>query len=107
VTLFGAVASSGHGGWEQVTRTIHMAVSRFTNGTPLNFELMAAEVSGGAGLHGRLRTLRSVGQRRPLQPTTLRITHIYRREHGDWKLMHRHGDHPPINQSPPAEASTP
>jgi hypothetical protein len=46
VTLFGAVASSGHGGWEQVTRTIHMAVSRFSNGTLLYFELMAAEVSG-------------------------------------------------------------
>jgi hypothetical protein len=29
-----------------VTRTIHMAVSRFTNGTPLNFQLIAAEVSG-------------------------------------------------------------
>src|SRR5215207_5398532 len=33
----------------------------------------------------------------PLQPNTLRVTHIYRREHGDWKLVHRHGDHPPIN----------
>jgi hypothetical protein len=38
--------ASGQGGWEQVTRTIHMAVFRFFNGTPLNFELMAAEVSG-------------------------------------------------------------
>jgi hypothetical protein len=77
-----------------------MAVSRFTNGTPLNFELIAAEVSGELPY--------TVGYERssvsfnggPLQPNTLRATHIYRREHGDWKLVHRHGDHP--DQSEPA-----
>ena len=36
--------------------------------------------------------------------TTLRLTHIYRRENGEWKIVHRHGDHPPIDQSPAAEA---
>jgi ketosteroid isomerase-like protein len=84
VTLFGAVASSGHGGWEQVTRTIHMAVSRFSYGTLLNFELVVAEVSGELAY--------TVGDERsavsfnggPLQLTTLRVTHIYRRENGDW-----------------------
>jgi hypothetical protein len=79
-----------------------MAVSRFTNGTPLNFELIAAEVSGELPY--------TVGYERssvsfnggPLQPNTLRATHIYRREHGDWKLVHRHGDHPrSIRARPP------
>jgi ketosteroid isomerase-like protein len=45
VTLFGAMAS-GQGGRDQVTRTIRAAASRFTKGTPLNLELVAAEVSG-------------------------------------------------------------
>jgi ketosteroid isomerase-like protein len=105
VTLFGA-ASSGQGGWEQVTRTIHMAVSRFSNGTLLNFELMAAEVSGElAYTVGDERSAVSVNGG-PVKPTTLRVTHIYRRENGDWKLVHHHGD-PPTDHSPPAEASTP
>jgi ketosteroid isomerase-like protein len=34
------------------------------------------------------------------------VTHVYRREDGEWKIVHRHGDHLPVDQSPPAEAST-
>jgi hypothetical protein len=95
-------------GWtsDQVTRTIRSVTSRFSNGTPFNFELVAA------GLSGKLAY--TVGYERsavsfnggPVEPNTLRVTHIYRRENGDWKLVHRHGDHPPIDQNPPAEAAT-
>jgi ketosteroid isomerase-like protein len=42
----------------------------------------------------------------PLEPYTLRVTHVYRRENGEWKIVHRHGDRVSIDQSPPAEAST-
>jgi len=34
------------------------------------------------------------------QPVKLRVTLIYRREDGDWKLVHRHGDFAPVDQSP-------
>jgi len=30
----------------------------------------------------------------PIQPITLRVTHLYRREHGEWKIVHRHADVP-------------
>ncbi len=33
----------------------------------------------------------------PVQPNTLRVTHVYRRENGDWKIVHRHGDSMPTN----------
>jgi ketosteroid isomerase-like protein len=38
----------------------------------------------------------------PVQPYTLRTTHVYRREEGDWRIVHRHGDFPPTDESPPA-----
>ena len=41
----------------------------------------------------------------PVEPYTLRVTHIYRREDGEWKIVHRHGDAPPVDQSLPGEAS--
>ena len=31
---------------------------------------------------------------------TVRVTHIYRREDGEWKIVHRHGDSAPADDSP-------
>jgi ketosteroid isomerase-like protein len=42
----------------------------------------------------------------PVEPWTLRVTHVYRREDGEWKIVHRHADHVPADQTAPAEAST-
>jgi ketosteroid isomerase-like protein len=28
-------------------------------------------------------------------PMTLRVTHVLRRVGGEWRLVHRHADHPP------------
>jgi ketosteroid isomerase-like protein len=33
-------------------------------------------------------------------PMTIRVTHIYRRLHGEWRLIHRHADFPPKDQRP-------
>jgi len=32
-----------------------------------------------------------------LVTTELRVTQIYRREGGMWKIVYRHGDHPPVD----------
>jgi hypothetical protein len=37
---------------------------------------------------------------------TLRVTHVYRREDGEWKIVHRHADVPPTGQPLRADAST-
>ncbi|MEU0793082.1 nuclear transport factor 2 family protein [Amycolatopsis sp. NPDC005961] len=31
---------------------------------------------------------------------TLRVTHVYRREDGEWRIVHRHGDRPPDEPAP-------
>jgi hypothetical protein len=44
----------------------------------------------------------------PLEPYTLRVTHAYRREDGEWKIVHRHADSVPATQgSPPASTVPP
>ncbi len=37
---------------------------------------------------------------RKAAPSTIRITHVYRRERGRWMLVHRHGDFAPLDDSP-------
>jgi ketosteroid isomerase-like protein len=34
---------------------------------------------------------------------TLRVTHIYRRENGQWRIVHRHGDLPPAQEQSPEQ----
>ncbi|HEX9068871.1 MAG TPA: DUF4440 domain-containing protein, partial [Ktedonobacterales bacterium] len=33
------------------------------------------------------------------QPMTVRVTHILKREDGAWRLVHRHADFAPVDQS--------
>lgn len=37
------------------------------------------------------------------KPWTVRVTHVYRREEGEWKIIHRHGDLAPVDESPPTD----
>ena len=105
VTLFGAGVPLKRGS-DEVTRTSRWVASRFSNCTAYRFELIAAGLSGDlAYTVGFEHSTRSMDGG-PAESVTVRVTHIYRRENGEWKIVHRHGDIPPIDQSPPAEAST-
>jgi ketosteroid isomerase-like protein len=42
----------------------------------------------------------------PARPMTIRVTHIYRRVDGAWRLVHRHADFPPADQRPGAPEHT-
>lgn len=78
--MFGPLASAT-GGWDEVRRTLRALVSRFSRGTPLDFQLVAAEVGGElAYTVGYERSALSFDGG-PVKPTALRVTHIYRREH--------------------------
>ena len=105
VTLFGAWGPCKSGS-QEVTQISRWAASRFSNCTAYRFELVAADVSGDlAYTVGYEHSTRSVDGS-PAEPSTLRVTHIYRREDGVWKIVHRHGDFMPMDQSPPAQVST-
>jgi ketosteroid isomerase-like protein len=105
VTLFGAAVPL-KSGWDQVSQTFRWIASRWSDCTDQRVDIVAAGVSGDlAYTVGFEHTAVSVDGV-PVKPYTLRVTHIYRREHGEWKIVHRHGDAPPIDQSLPGEAST-
>ncbi len=104
VTVFGAIKSGS--GWDEVSRLFRWIGSRFSNCTAYRFELVAAGVSSDlaytVGFEHSSVSMDGV----PVEPYTLCVTHVYRRENGEWKIVHRHADHVPSEQSPPAEAST-
>ncbi len=100
VTLFGAYGPCKRGA-DEVRRISRWVASRFSNCTAYDFELVAAGVSGDlAYTVGYERCSRSLDGG-PVEPSVLRVTHVYRREGGEWKIVHRHGDVMPVDQSPP------
>jgi len=102
LTLFGAWGPC-KSGTEEVTRISRWVASRFSDCSEFNFEVVAAGVSGDlAYTVGYEHSIRSLDGR-PAESATLRVTHIYRRENGEWKIVHRHGDTLPFDQSPPVK----
>ena len=85
--------------WDEVSGTLCWLASRWSKGTHYRFELVAAGVSEDlayvVGFEHITNSVNSV----PVEPYTLRVTHIYRRENDDWKIAHRHADYVPIDQT--------
>jgi ketosteroid isomerase-like protein len=103
VTLFGAMTTKS--GPDELTPFFHWLASRFSDCTSYRFELLAAGASGDLAYTVGLEHTAASWEGSPMEPYTLRVTHVYRRENGEWRIVHRHGDRPPVDQSPPAEAS--
>jgi SnoaL-like domain len=73
--------------------------SRFSNCESFTYEVIAAGASGDLGyLVGIEHTTASVAGAAP-QAYELRVTTIFRRENGEWKAVHRHGDPMPDSTS--------
>jgi ketosteroid isomerase-like protein len=97
VTVFGAKRSAT--GWAELDPMFHTVASWFSDSTEYDFEVVAAGASGDMAYtvgyeHNRVKV--------DGQPTTytLRATHVYRREHGQWRIVHRHADFPPATDQP-------
>jgi ketosteroid isomerase-like protein len=97
VSLFGAWGPCKQG-WDQVSQTFRWVATRFTGGE-LRCEDLIVNVSGDlAYTVGYERGAMAVDGEKP-KPMSIRVTQIYRREDGEWRLVHRHGDFAPIDQS--------
>ena len=97
VTLFGAAVTKN--GWAEIGPTFEWLASNFSNCESFEYEVVAAGVSGDlAYIVGIEHTTASVGGA-PSVPYSLRVTTILRREDGEWKVVHRHGDPVPDSDS--------
>jgi ketosteroid isomerase-like protein len=92
VTVFGARKSAFS--WSEVEAMFHEVASWFSDSVDYEFEVIAAGASGDlAYTVGYERNQVKVdGEPRTY---TLRVTHVYRREDGQWRIVHRHADVPP------------
>jgi ketosteroid isomerase-like protein len=87
-------------GWEQVSKTLDYASSRFSDGAFIGTERIAEYATADLVCvldleHWEAR----VGERQGVEPFDLRVTTTLRREGDDWKIVHRHAD--PITSSDP------
>jgi len=103
VTVLGAIKDVI--GAEAARQAFGWLAAHFSDCTSFRFELVAADVSGDLAYTVGYEHTSASWDGVPVEPYTLRVTHAYRREQGQWKIVHRHADRPPIDQAPPAEAS--
>jgi ketosteroid isomerase-like protein len=90
VTVFGAAMNAR--GWNEVDALFDALAARFSTCVSCEWEIVAADVRSDMGYVVAIeRTTASVGGAAPT-PYALRSTTILRREDGEWKVVHRHGD---------------
>ena len=105
VTVFGARVPI-RTGWEDVRETLRWLAARWSDCTDYRFDVLASGVSGDLAYLVGFEQIANSVVGAPVEPYTLRVTHIFRREQGEWKIAHRHADYVPIDQTLPADAST-
>ncbi|MDQ4117618.1 MAG: nuclear transport factor 2 family protein [Actinomycetota bacterium] len=100
VTLFGAAGSAS--GDREVRRIQDWVAGRFAGLVDDKHELVAAGASGDLAYTVAFehKTVDAADGGRATY--TLRTTHVFRREDGEWKIVHRHGDVPPEREDFPA-----
>jgi len=99
-TLFGAWGPIEQGSG-RLTETFRWVGSRFRSG-PLIPEDTVSFESGDLAYTVGFEHGEVVVDGAPRKPMTIRVTHIYRRIDGQWRLIHRHADFPPADQRPGA-----
>jgi ketosteroid isomerase-like protein len=97
VTVLGAAVPKVSG-WPELEKTFRWLATRFSQSKAFDVELVAAGVSGDLAYTVGFEHSEFSLDGGPVRPATLRATHIYRREDGVWRIVHRHGDRPPVDE---------
>lgn len=99
VSIFGAWGSCKTG-FKELSQTIRWAASRLSHCSDLRFDVEVIDIRGELAYTVGYERFNASVEGGPVTSMIIRVTHVYRRETGDWKIVHRHGDWAPIDQSP-------
>ena len=91
-------------GWEKVAEAVEHAASLRSDGTFVEWQIVAKYVSPELAYVVQIeRAEAKIGAREDICPLAVRATMIFRpEEDGEWKIVHRHAD--PITTPQPAES---
>jgi ketosteroid isomerase-like protein len=91
-TFFGPMGGALSGA-EQVAKRYEQDAARFAAGSTNRIDVLQSGCDGDVGFAvSRQLTQARLAERPDAVPMELRVTEIYRREAGGWKLVHRHAD---------------
>jgi len=80
-------------GWEAVRLASEHAASQVTDGEAFTVESISAFATPDMAYELEIHRFRArLGDARQSAPVILRVTTIYRREEGGWRVVHRHAD---------------
>ncbi|GGU38855.1 YybH family protein [Lentzea flava] len=89
VVLFGA--AMGGVGWTEVEQIFDTIEKWFHGSRSLDIEVVAAESSGDLGYVCAIERSEIVDPAGSPKTYALRVTTVFRREDGTWRIVHRHG----------------
>jgi ketosteroid isomerase-like protein len=91
------------GGRDQVEEAGRRAAANYRDGKAIEFENFAKCVTDDLGYILEIERFEAkVGGSEHITPVALRVTSVFRREDGNWQLVHRHAD--PITSTRPARS---
>jgi ketosteroid isomerase-like protein len=90
-------------GWSRVSATLDRAAENYRDGEIVGFENVSTGIGSDLAYTVELESyLARVGGAEEIAAVALRVTTIFRREEGTWKVVHRHAD--PITAPRPPES---
>ena len=90
-------------GFVQVAETMERAATHYRDGEAVGFDRISEGLGPDFAYIVEVERLKSkVGEREELASFSLRVTTVFRREDGRWRIVHRHAD--PITTPQPAES---
>jgi ketosteroid isomerase-like protein len=90
-------------GWSEVSATLDRAAEHYADGEVVGFENVSTVLTSELAYTVEVESYRArVGGAEELASVAIRVTTIFRRENGVWKVAHRHAD--PITAPRPPES---
>jgi ketosteroid isomerase-like protein len=90
-------------GWSDVSTRLDGAAEKYRDGEVVGFENVSTVIGSDLAYTVEIESYRArVGGAKEITPVAVRVTTIFRREDGVWKVAHRHAD--PITSPRPPES---